>query len=285
MVAVSGGVDSVALLHMLRLNRSLELIVAHYDHGIRLTSSEDRIFVEKLAEGYGLPFFYEEGRLGPGTSEAKARNSRYGFLRKVQLDQTANGLITAHHQDDVLETAIINMLRGTGRKGLSALADRPDIHRPLLSVPKQDVINYALAHNLKWREDETNADDKYLRNYVRHNILARFKGPSREKLLQIVTDIGPTNQELDELLLQGLPFRPEADSMDRIWFCCLPHDAAREVLASWLRAHGSSDFNKSMIERLVVAAKTAHPGSNFDVLKGVTLAVNKDNLALERIER
>lgn len=284
-VAVSGGVDSVSLLHALQQQVDLELIVAHYDHGIRDTSAKDRIFVGDLAKQYNLPFVYEEGKLGSQASEAKAREARYGFLRRVQEEYSAGSLITAHHQDDVLETAIINMLRGTGRKGLSALSTQPDVLRPLLSTSKKDVLAYAKAQNLQWCEDETNADDKYLRNYVRHNLLPRFSRADRAELLRIVAGIGNTNQELDKLLSLELPFEPAADNLDRLWFIRLPHAAAREVLAAWFRAHGIRDFSRGTLERLVVAAKTARPGSNFDVLKSVKLQVDADVLALTHTER
>src|SRR5437764_343012 len=120
-VAVSGGVDSVALLDMLARSDDLKLVVAHFDHGIRKDSAKDRKFVEDLAKNYDLPFVYEEGHLGSGTSEAVARGARYDFLHRVKKSHGAQAIITAHHQDDVLETAIINLLRGTGRKGLTSL--------------------------------------------------------------------------------------------------------------------------------------------------------------------
>src|SRR5688572_27728765 len=120
-VAVSGGVDSMVLLHLLSQHSQSELIVAHFDHGIRPDSAEDRKLVEKTAKKYGLEFVYREGELGPGASEAEAREARYGFLQIIKVKHNAKAIVTAHHQDDMLETAIINMLRGTGRKGLSSL--------------------------------------------------------------------------------------------------------------------------------------------------------------------
>jgi tRNA(Ile)-lysidine synthetase-like protein len=121
-VAVSGGVDSVVLLDALSKLPNLELVVAHLDHGIREDSIEDRRFVASLAASYGLVFEYGEGRLGSGASEATAREARYNFLRGVKMKHDAKAIITAHHQDDLIETAILNMLRGTGRKGLTSLS-------------------------------------------------------------------------------------------------------------------------------------------------------------------
>ncbi|QQS18837.1 hypothetical protein IPL68_02130 [Candidatus Saccharibacteria bacterium] len=87
--------------------------MAHFDHGIRPDSVEDRKLVQKLAKQYGLPFVYDRAELGAGASEAVAREARYAFLSRVKEAVGADAIITAHHEDDVLETIIINWLRGT----------------------------------------------------------------------------------------------------------------------------------------------------------------------------
>jgi tRNA(Ile)-lysidine synthase TilS/MesJ len=97
--------------------------------------------------------------LGPKTSEAKARDARYKFLEEVKAVNKAKAIVTAHHQDDVLETAILNMLRGTGRRGLTSLQNRKNLIRPLLKFSKAAIKNYAKSHKLKWREDSTNENN------------------------------------------------------------------------------------------------------------------------------
>ena len=281
-VAVSGGVDSVSLLHILNDLPEVELVVAHFDHGIRNDSARDRQFVGDLASGYGLPFEYAEGRLRSDTSEAVARQARYDFLEKTQRDHDALAIVTAHHQDDVLETAIINLLRGTGRKGLSALSDRPGLRRPLLEVPKQDLVDLAKKQGLKWREDSTNNDDTYLRNYVRHNILPRFDGQNRRAFLDLLRRSSDNNRELDEFLKDQFGGH---GSLDRQRFNRLPHQAALEVMAMWLREQNIRGFDRKMLERLVVAAKTGRAGQQFDVMQGAVMRVDQDGLALTYIER
>lgn len=284
-VAVSGGVDSMVLLDILSKQPGLELTVTHFDHGIRPDSAADREFVERAAKDYGLPFVYEEGRLGPAASEAKAREARYDFLRKVQKDSGARAVVTAHHQDDLLETVIINLIRGTGRKGLTALRSRPGLSRPLLKIPKQELLSYAREHGLEWREDPTNQELGYLRNYVRHKILPRFSDKDRQNLLDLVTRMVATNTELDSIL-QGLLDRQAADkTLDRQWFNQLPHASAREVMAAWLRANGAAGFDRQTLERLVVAAKTGRPGKLFPVYGGLNMRVLTSNLALDDTER
>lgn len=279
-VAVSGGVDSIALLDILSRQAGLDLVVAHFDHGIRADSAEDRKFVENLAYIKSIYFVYSTGELGADASEAKAREARYKFLRQVVNDQGARAVITAHHQDDVIETAIINILRGSGRKGLTALKSRGDIIRPLLHVSKKELLEYAKDHKLEWRQDPTNSDTTYLRNYVRHKLLPRFSPADRNQLVSMVIDMEVTNREID-----GLLERLVTDKLDRQWFNSLPHGVAREVMAAWLRSAGVRDFDRPALERLVVGAKTAAAGKRIEALKGVKLVVGKDGLALEGLER
>lgn len=280
-LAVSGGVDSVSLLHAFKDVPSAELVVAHYDHGIRPDSAEDRKFVKALAEKYGLPFVYEEGKLGPGASEEAARKARYKFLLKVKRGHKARSIVTAHHRDDVLETAVINLLRGSGRKGLTSLASREGMERPLLDVPKDDVIAYARKHGIEWREDPTNQDTDYLRNYVRRQLLPRFDEKARRRLWEIISGMRTTNAELDGLLADHLSAQSENGKLERGWFISLPHDVAKEVTAAWLRSRGVRGFDSKTLERLVVAAKTAAPGKTYDVLKGTVMTVGVRYLALE----
>ena len=280
-VAVSGGVDSVVLLDVLSKQKNLVLVVAHYDHGIRKDSSEDRRFVEALAKHYGLPFEYAEGKLGAKTSEAAARAARYKFLEGVKNKHKTDAVITAHHQDDLLETAIINMLRGTGRKGLTSLSSGSSIVRPLLGLTKHELLEYAKANKLDWHEDSTNSDTKYLRNYVRHNIVAKLTAEQRRKLMQIIESQRSVNAQLDALLLPQV----ESRELQRSWFAGLPHEVAREAMAAWLRANGLREFDKATIERAVVSAKTALPGKQVPIKKDVFLEVKKANLALRYPER
>jgi tRNA(Ile)-lysidine synthetase-like protein len=284
-IAVSGGVDSIALLHFLQNQPRLQLVVAHFDHGIRADSVQDRKFVQELAKRYGLPFVYDTAALGPTASEATARTARYAFLHRTVQASKAKGIITAHHQDDVIETAVLNILRGTGRKGLSALASTDAVVRPLLGVSKRELLAYATSHELLWREDSTNQDDSYLRNYVRHRLLPRFSDAERTKLLHIIDQNRTINTELDNLLESHLRLQSSDGALRRRNFCGLPHAVAKEVLASWLRANDMRSFDASMIERLVVAAKTGTAGQLYPVLGGAHLLIQKDTLVLRLVHR
>lgn len=279
-VAVSGGVDSMVLLDLLRQQPELELVVAHFDHGIRPDSAKDLELVRRMARQYGLKFVSEQGNLGPDTSEAAARAARYVFLRRVQKEKGARAIVTAHHQDDVLETAIINMFRGTGRKGLTALTSRPDVIRPLLECTKQDIQTYASAHGLIWREDTTNADERYLRNYIRHTILPRFSESDKRSLLGRIKHARQMNDDIDRVLDADLQSHATRNELERPWFARLPYVLSCEVMAMWLCRHGISGFDRRLIERLVTAAKTAKPGKLADVDRSHTLEFGKQKVKL-----
>lgn len=284
-VAISGGVDSMVLLDLLCEKPELKLVAAHYDHGIREDSEVDRQMVQKIAKKHRLPFVYDQGHLGPDTSEASSRKARYDFLHSVRQAAGARAIITAHHEDDVLETAVINMLRGTGRKGLASLKSTDLILRPLLHVPKTQIKTYAKEHDLKWREDSTNQDTKYLRNYIRHKILPKFSADERQKLSELVAETRRLNTEIENLLALHLHLQPAVDTLDRHWFIMLPHNVAREVMAEFLRKHKTRGFTTKTLDRLIIAAKTFRPGQQADVDKNHVLKINKSRLALTRRER
>lgn len=284
-VAVSGGVDSMALLDMLRSMPKLRLIVAHYDHGIRTNSNIDRKLVQAYANRHGLTYVYDEGNLGSGASEAAARQARYDFLRKVKDTVRARAIITAHHHDDVLETAVINLLRGTNRRGLTSLKSRGDIVRPLLQVPKSALKTYAKDNQLVWREDSTNQDTKYLRNHVRHNILNKLSVDDRNAFAALIVKFAELNQEIDSLLVNHLHLQPSAARLDRKEFTQLPHAVAREVLAAWLGYRQITGYNRKTLERLVVMAKISVPGKQIDIVNGNSLQVTANYLALVSTDR
>ena len=279
-VAVSGGVDSVALLHILKDLPGVKLTVAHYDHGIRTDSAEDRRLVQSLAREYGLPFVYKNGKLGANVSEAVARQARYDFLHHVKKVAGADSIITAHHADDVLETIVLNLLRGTGRRGLSSLKSTDLLRRPLLSIPKSQLRDYAQANGLKWREDSTNSNERYSRNYIRAQILPKFSEEDKARLLDISRTSARLNAEINQEIAHYLHLQTKAKSLDRHDFIMLPHAVAREVMAEWLLANAQAELSRKLLERLVSAAKTAKSGSKVDVNKHRWMAIGPDRLTL-----
>ena len=279
-VAVSGGVDSVVLLELLSKNNGLILAVAHLDHGIREESSVDREFVEDLSKRYGYKFYYEEGNLGSGASEDQARVARYSFLDRVKKDFHAKAILTAHHQDDLLETAALNILRGTGRKGLSALKSTEHIIRPLLNYSKDEIIDYALKNNLNWVEDKTNLDTKYRRNFIRHELLKSLSDYNKSNLIEVVRRTEVINKEIDAILIAEINKHLTNNQMDRQWFIMLPHDLSEEIMAQWLRDSGLQSFDRKTINRSVIAAKTFMTGKKSEIYNNYKLLIEEKSLKI-----
>lgn len=296
-VAVSGGVDSVVLLHMLvkgRLQEFLDsqIIVAHFDHGIREDSRKDREFVESISKKYGLQFEVERVELGEEASEATAREARYEFLRRVCKKHNANTIITAHHQDDLVETAIANLLRGTDWRGLAALQQTTKykkhntnnelmVVRPLLQRTKAELAEYAEEYQLEWREDSTNKDQEYLRNFIRHSLIpqaSKLDARFNKKMLKHIEQMCDVRQKIEnELNTITEDYRLSTNNckMPRHQLIMWPENVGHEVIYKILREL-DDDWHpeKHHIERALLFVKTAQPGKAISISKHLSLGVS-----------
>lgn len=287
--AVSGGVDSVVLLDLLskaaessKNTLPTRIIVAHFDHGIREDSREDRLLVAELAKKYNYPFVYESIHLGSRASEEAARIARYNFLRKVKEAAGAKAIITGHHSDDAVETAIFNILRGTGRKGVVLEEFNDDIWRPLITYEKSQLYDHAKQHQLEWREDDTNQDTSYSRNHIRHTFLKKAATKQIDELKDKITAISKLNTDIDALLANVYHLQPRKNQIDRRVFASLPHSVAKEFLVYWLRSNVLYSFNAKTIERITVAIKTGMPNSQYDISDGNKLVLSSNTAYLKR---
>jgi tRNA(Ile)-lysidine synthase len=175
-VAVSGGADSVALLDLLHGvagELGLSLAVAHVDHGIQAGSRAVGHAVGKLAAQLRLPFEIVELELGPEATETDARRARYAWLREVQQRRGARYLVTAHHQDDQIETVLLRTLRGSAPAGLAGIGRRArgGLVRPLLPFTRRELLAYVTARDLPVHDDPANRDPRHLRSWVRGTLL------------------------------------------------------------------------------------------------------------------
>lgn len=275
-VAVSGGIDSVVLLHKLVQESSANVIVAHFDHGIRPESDADARFVEGVARLYGLHFEGTREELGKDASEAIARERRYIFLRSVARKHNAQ-IATAHHQDDVIETVVINSQRGTGWRGLAVLDS--NILRPLLDLTKQDIRAYALVHRLEWVEDETNMTNAYLRNRVRATIASKLSSESKRRLVTLWENQRALKRTVDEEVenvLEG------SKQYARYFFTHIDEATALELLrAVLLKCHVS--LTRPQRQRLLHAIKVAKAGSRFEAGEGVTVRFSLTTFIVETL--
>jgi len=211
LVAVSGGLDSCVLLHLLRFTPALpriELVVAHFDHRMRRGSAADAAWVGGLCRAWDVGVV--RGRADePPTSEEGARNGRYTFLEATRRRVDAGVVLTAHHADDQAETVLFRMLRGTGLSGLRGIPSRrePALWRPLLPFWRSEIAEYAEEVGLAWRDDPTNDDLAYARNALRRRILEdseRLVAPGARRALVRLASLAEEEEAGWASLLPGL---------------------------------------------------------------------------------
>lgn len=259
-VAVSGGVDSMVLLHMMIRTGGHELIVAHFDHGIRSDSHLDAELVRAIALNHNLQFETKREELGELASEAYARDRRYEFLRELAQKHSAK-IVTAHHLDDLVETVAINAKRGTGWRGLAALDS--DISRPLLDFEKSELIEYAQRHSVEWREDSTNASDAYLRNRLRPQA-RMLSSETKRELRALHAHQKALRREINDEVYKIIGEGPQ---YSRYFFTHLPTAVAYECL----REITKGKLTRPQLARLLHAVKVARPRTTFEAGDGVKL--------------
>ncbi len=180
LAAVSGGVDSISLLHWLH-ERGVRVAAAHLHHGLRGASADgDEAFVRDFCLARDIPFYAEHADVGAlaeswGVSTEEAgRRARYAFLERTAGEIGAERVATAHHADDNAETLLFQLVRGA-RSGLGGIAPVRGVYiRPFLSTTRAQIEAYAAANGLSSRLDEMNLDDAFARNYIRHEIMPRL---------------------------------------------------------------------------------------------------------------
>ncbi len=182
LVAVSGGVDSIVLLHLLH-SEGYKIAIGHCNFSLRgKESDEEEKFVRKLAKSLKLDIYvntfstaeYAKNR-GVSTQMA-ARELRYDWFNQLCAEHEYSKIVVAHHLDDQIETVLLNFTRGTGIMGLTGMAPaHGNVIRPLLFATREEILTYATKNKLKWKEDSSNKEDKYARNNIRHHVIPILK--------------------------------------------------------------------------------------------------------------
>jgi tRNA(Ile)-lysidine synthase len=246
-LAISGGIDSSVLLHTMKSAPSAT--VAHFNHGTRPSADTDEAFVKSLAKKYHLPFISKKASLGPTCSESTARTHRYAFLKSL-----GGEIYTAHHQDDLAESIAINILRGTGWRGLAPL-DTPGIHRPLLHLTKKDIFIYAAKHHLTFRQDPTNNSEDYLRNRLRPHLTPD------PRLIALYQSQPRLKAHLDSGIKSLLPPAPP---YHRAPFAALPDPVALELLRALTQRH-HHHLTRPQLTNFLTAIRTYPPAKKFNL--------------------
>jgi len=274
-VAVSGGADSVALLHLLLDAGHRNLVVAHFNHRLRgRSSSIDALFVERLAVSLELPFelgsanVRVESRNRKLSLETAAREARYGFMASVAKKHRTRSLVLAHHADDQVETCLFQFLRGSGAAGLSGMKQLSrraidgiplDLYRPLLGVQKTVLLSYLKERKIRFREDATNAVADAARNKLRLKVLPLIDelfGPSfRGSVLRSAQIFAE-----EENFLSGLALPIAAHEVLSMKILRPLHPALqRRVIHAWLKTRGILEPGFAEVERTLSLLEPGAP--------------------------
>src|SRR6266496_477370 len=273
LIGVSGGRDSVALLHWLVDLGYRRLIVCHLNHQLRGRSSQaDSRFVEKLVAKWNKKIVgHIDFKLGSAnvralakrnktSIETAAREARYSFFAKVAKRRRYRTLFLAHHADDLVETFLINLFRGSGSAGLAAMREISTrriedvdltIVRPLLSVWRDEIDSYVREHRLKFREDASNKNLAPLRNRIRHRVIPYLEKTLGRKIRQNIWRTAMITADEENWIDNQLPISANRDDHLSVRdFRGLPIALQRRAILKWLRAQNVSEIGFEVIERV-----------------------------------
>lgn len=267
LIGVSGGRDSVALLHWLVECGYSKLIVCHLNHRLRGRSSRaDAIFVQKLAAKYDVDLALgaiDVRALAVRTKqsiETAARDARYKFFAQVAKQRRCRTIFLGHHADDLVETFLINLFRGAGPGGLSAMHAvsvrkidnvKLQIVRPLLGVSREQIDDYVREQGLKFREDASNKNLAPLRNRIRHRIIPEIEkqlGRNVRGTIWRAATITAEEENFFEALLPDKLSKLTALAVKPLR--AMPIAVQRRMLHEWLRARDVPDLSFDLIERV-----------------------------------
>jgi tRNA(Ile)-lysidine synthase len=253
-VGVSGGADSVALAFLLK-NLGYKIVIAHLNHGLRGKESDaDETLVKKLAKQWGVPCMtkkIDEQSLGSGNRENRLRQLRYEFLEKARQHHKAAFVAVAHHRDDQIETILMHMARGAGLRGIRGMSPvQSYVIRPLLDIPKQDLIDLLHKERIPFRTDQSNFDLDLRRNHFRHILVPELKAewPSLETDLLALADLARKEaQKMEEKAKQWVKKHVADHSFSRKAFLELGDEIQSEVL---FEIAGREDLYRRALEEL-----------------------------------
>lgn len=265
LVAVSGGRDSVALLHLLLAAGRRNLVVCHLNHGLRgRASGQDAAFVRRLARRHGLAI--EVGKVDIKAVAAKrkqsvetaAREERHGFFKQCATKHRTRLVYLAHHANDQAETILANLCRGAGPRGLAGMSTETQLDngirllRPLLSITRAEIDDYIRSRNLAYRDDTSNLDPSHRRNRLRHEVLplldAIFQRDTAPRMASagelIATDVSAL-----EALAESVPDTEGSELAITPELSALHPALLTRVLSRWLReTHGVPNLGRREIE-------------------------------------
>ena len=276
--AVSGGADSVALLfglYLLKEKLGIRLSAAHFNHNLRgEESDEDEAFVREFCHRYDIELFVGSGRVTAGKKglEAAAREARYGFFEGL-----SGKIATAHTADDNAETVLLHLVRGTGLKGLGAIAPQRDrIIRPMLSITRQEVQVFLEEYHLGFREDSSNSTDQFLRNRLRHHVKPLLK-QENPRLAENLSAMALRLRQDEQALSDLSQTEPEVEVLR-----AMPPALRSRALERFLKENGVKEPEAAHIAQAEALVFSEKPSAFARFPGGITVSRRYDLLVAQR---
>ena len=302
-IALSGGVDSVAMLDAmcsLRAESILDIVAIHVNHGLSPNAATWEFHCAALCRERNVPFESVAVELLPRvrqSPEAVARDARYGALTHAAHRRGIRVVALAHHLDDQAETVLLQLLRGGGARGIAAMpewrADRRDVDfwRPLLTVPRSVIVEYAIARKLAWIEDESNNDSRFKRNHLRHDVLPiveqAFAG-YRAALSRAARRAQEHVELIDDLADLDAKSCVIGDTLSLASLRQLSPLRAQNVLQRWLSGRGIPvpDFDRlaEFIRQAITARRDRQPLLRLDAMHRLSSASGRIEVLPEQLD-
>ena len=203
-IAVSGGMDSMALFSLLHSREKFDLVIAHVNHHLRGDSNKDESLVQRACRSLGIQFFstsLNPGKIKKGESvEQWGRNHRYRFFNEVMAKTKANWVMTAHHGNDQVETVLMNLSRQSGISGLCGIGKQTkNVLRPLLGFTKKELTDFVMRNEIPFREDSTNSELSNPRNFIRHKVVNPWENNVQNLVMGIQSSVNHFSEWKDAL--------------------------------------------------------------------------------------
>ncbi|NNM05737.1 MAG: tRNA lysidine(34) synthetase TilS, partial [Gemmatimonadetes bacterium] len=291
-VAISGGVDSSVLLHLLRFSRTLpgfDLLAAHFDHRMRPDSRRDLQWVTGLCRAWDVPLRTGTAQ-GTPVSEEDARNRRYTFLLGLKDREKASWVLTGHQAEDQVETVLFRVFRGTGLRGLAGIPRQrsPGVYRPLLEVSRREVLAYAAHMGIGFLEDPSNESLAPARNRIRNQVLPELErgpAPGIKRSLRRLARLASENEDAWESLLPGLlegVLQEEADKVFVVRPALLAYDPAVQTrLMRKILAQRGIELDEVGTRALMEFTRTGASGRVFSLPGGASLSRDFGRFSLD----